>query len=252
MFSTIITFSQILRSKIPGKLVVLTFDDAAASHYNFVAPLLKKYGFEATFYVCEFPPDYADSTKYMTWSQIQQLGKMGFEIGNHTRSHAHISKLNKSQITNELNYIERKCDSLHVNYPVTFAYPGYDLNKDIFPILQKRGYLFARAGGSRLYNPIKDHPYLIPSWASTANNKSQIFEALQNAKNGKIVVLTFHGVPDYAHEWVSTPQNIFTELMRYLYKYHFKVINMRSLSKYINANIAIKKIIPDFELPLRN
>ncbi len=34
--------------KVPDKIVVLTFDDAAASHARFVAPILKKYGFGAT------------------------------------------------------------------------------------------------------------------------------------------------------------------------------------------------------------
>lgn len=49
---------------IPDRLVVLTFDDASASHATFVAPLLKKFGFTATFFVCEFPPDFDDKTKY--------------------------------------------------------------------------------------------------------------------------------------------------------------------------------------------
>ena len=41
--------SQILKKQIPDKLVVFTFDDAPASHYSIVAPLLEKYGFGATF-----------------------------------------------------------------------------------------------------------------------------------------------------------------------------------------------------------
>ncbi|MDA0812900.1 MAG: polysaccharide deacetylase family protein, partial [Verrucomicrobia bacterium] len=38
---------------IPGKLVVLTFDDANKSDRAFVADVLKKHGFGATFYVTE-------------------------------------------------------------------------------------------------------------------------------------------------------------------------------------------------------
>jgi len=52
---------------LPERVVVLTFDDASRSHATFVAPLLEKYGFGATFFICEFPPDFAtDKTKYMT------------------------------------------------------------------------------------------------------------------------------------------------------------------------------------------
>jgi hypothetical protein len=45
---------------IPDKLVVLTFDDASKSHVTVAAPLLKKHGFGATFFVTEgfdFPTD---------------------------------------------------------------------------------------------------------------------------------------------------------------------------------------------------
>ena len=38
---------------IPDRLVVLTFDDSVASHATFVAPLLKKHGFGATFFITE-------------------------------------------------------------------------------------------------------------------------------------------------------------------------------------------------------
>src|SRR3954470_3728700 len=84
--------SQILRQPIPDKLVVLSFDDGPVSHATTVAPLLKKYGFTATFFVCEFPPDFSDKTKYMSWQQMQQLDKMGFEVANHTHHHVNVKK----------------------------------------------------------------------------------------------------------------------------------------------------------------
>lgn len=67
---------------IPEKLVVLTFDDSAKTHSTIVAPILKKYGFGATFFVTEgfdFPDNKID---YMTWKEIAQLHRDGFEIGN--------------------------------------------------------------------------------------------------------------------------------------------------------------------------
>ena len=38
---------------IPEKLVVLTFDDSAKSHYTIVRPILLKYKFGATFFITE-------------------------------------------------------------------------------------------------------------------------------------------------------------------------------------------------------
>ena len=79
---------KIIRKTIHDKLVVLTYYDAPVTQFTYVAPLLRQYGFGATFYVCEFQPNFSDITKYMTWKQMQELGKMGFEIANYIHTHA--------------------------------------------------------------------------------------------------------------------------------------------------------------------
>ncbi len=245
-------YSQILKKQIPDNLVVLTFDDATASQYSVVAPLLKQYGFGATFFVCEFPPNFKDSSKYMNWRQIRELNKMGFEIANHTRTHAPVSKLTGMKFLDELKYVEDKCDSLDVDKPSTFAYPGYDLNLSVMEVLRKKGYKFARAGGSRAYDPLSDHPFLVPSWAMNSTNKEQIMEAIKEAKNGKIVVLTIHGVPDVEHPWVNTPPELFKEYLQYLSDHHFRVISLNDLNHYISVKKAMKMIVPNLNKKLKN
>jgi len=245
-------FSGNIKKRIPDRLVVLTFDDATASQYSIVAPLLKEYGFGATFFICEFPPNFADTTKYMNWRQIQKLDQMGFEIANHTRNHPAIAKLSADKIIEQLNYIERKCDSMKIAHPVTFAYPGYSLSIPVMNVLQEKGYQFARAGGSRAYDPQTDHPLLVPSWAMNDKNKPQIMEAFKEAHDGKIVVLTIHGVPDAEHSWVNTAPELFKEYLQYFSANHFKVIALRDLGKYLNAKKAMKTIVPDLNKKLKN
>ena len=242
---------SILKKKVPAKLVVLSFDDGPLTDYTFIAPLLNKYHFEATFYVCEFPPNFNDKTKYMSWEQIQGLSQMGFEIGNHTHHHALVGKLSDENFSDELKYIEDTCKVLNIPKITTFAYPSYDLSLGNFKTLKLRGYQFARAGGSRVYDPLKDHPYLIPSWGLTDSNKDTIIEALKLAKDGKITILTIHGVPDYEHPWVTTSQKIFREICEYLYNNKYKVISLKELNKYVNYKNAYKLIKPDFTQPLR-
>lgn len=252
LFAFCFSSAQILKRQIPDKLVVLTFDDAPVSQYSIVAPLLKKYGFKATFFVCEFPPNFRDNSKYMNWTQIKKLDKMGFEIGNHTQSHKHVNKLSKENFIQQLQYIENKCDSLKIKKPLSFAYPGYDYSLNAIATLQQQGYILARAGGSRSYNPLEDHPFLIPSWATNATNKDQIIAALQEAKNGKIVVLTIHGVPDIEHPWVNTPPDLFKEFLNYLYKNNYKVIAIKDLNKYIDFPKAAKIIAIDTSKKYKN
>ena len=105
--------------------VVLTFDDAEISHYTNVAGLLKKFGFDATFFVCEFPSRNPDEKKeYMNWSQIQEFYKKGFEIGNHTGHHKNVTKLTPEEIDKEIAYVEEKCAEFKIPKPISFAYPG--------------------------------------------------------------------------------------------------------------------------------
>lgn len=233
--------AQVLRKPIPDRLVVLTFDDAVLSHATVVAPLLKRYGFGATFFVCEFlKPAFSDKTKYMSWEQIEQLNRMGFEIGNHTQNHTHVNKMDKAQFTAELDYIENKCKEHHIPKPVSFAYPGYDVSPRAVDVLREKGYLFARAGWDRAYSPTTDHPYLIPGFTTLQSNSKIIYDALNQAKDGKIIVLTIHGVPDSAHVWVNTPPELFEGYLKYMHDNHYKVIAMRDLKRYINLNKAFE------------
>lgn len=244
--------AQILKKPIPDKLVVLTFDDATASQYSVVAPLLKEFGFGATFFVCEFPTKSPDRSAYMNWQEIDELDEMGFEVASHTRNHINVGKVPKAQFIEELRYIEDKCDSLGIDQPLNFAYPGYGLSAPAMETLREEGYKFARAGGSRPYDPQSDHPFLLPSWATNADNKAQIMSAFGEARNGKIVILTIHGVPDVEHPWVDTPPALFKAYLQYLSAHHFKVISIRDLNTYINVDEALETIIPDLNKSLRN
>src|SRR5882672_6826165 len=112
-------------ARIPAKTVVLTFDDAVKSHRAFVAPLLKELGFGATFFVTHRWMD--DRTNFMTWQDIAEIHQMGFEIGNHSWTHADFSMpKNAARLAGELSLVERALDQIKpkVPRPVSFAYCG--------------------------------------------------------------------------------------------------------------------------------
>jgi peptidoglycan/xylan/chitin deacetylase (PgdA/CDA1 family) len=48
-----LTQAGLAAEAVPDKLVVLTFDDSVASHYTVARPLLKQYGFGASFFITE-------------------------------------------------------------------------------------------------------------------------------------------------------------------------------------------------------
>ncbi len=158
---------------IPDKLVVLTFDDASRSHVEVAAPLLKRHGFGATFFVTEgfdFPANKRDC---MTWDEIARLYREGFEIGNHTRDHKAPSAKDRDGTIEQVEAIDARCLAHGIPRAVSFAYPGNATDRDVLPILLGRGFKFARRGGGPeypydkgrgfAYEPGLDHPLLIPS-----------------------------------------------------------------------------------------
>jgi len=234
---------------VPDKLVVLTFDDSAKSHYTIVRPLLLKFNFGATFFITE-GFDFRDNKKdYMTWEEIAELHRDGFEIGNHTRDHLGISDANVPKLAEQLDAIAKRCQEHGIPAPVTFAWPGNATSLQAFPILKEHGIRFARRGGAPEYpyeegrgfafQPGADHPLLLPS-AGDARPQwtlDNFILAAQQARDGRVAILQFHGAPDTAHNWVSTAQQNFEAYMHYLATHGYKVIALRDLSNYAGAQI---------------
>jgi peptidoglycan/xylan/chitin deacetylase (PgdA/CDA1 family) len=220
---------------IPDRLVVLTFDDSVSSHATFVAPLLKKHGFGGTFFITEGFEFTTDKEHYLTWEQIKELDQAGFEIGNHTRRHTAVSGQGPEQLKEDVIYIEEQCAKHGIARPTSFCYPGYQTSIAAVKLLGERGYRFARAGGAKVFDPAKDEPLTMPQAfdGKPESTLDQFKAAAAQAREGKIAVMTFHGVPDIKHPWVNTDPAKFESYMEHLKAEGCKVIALRDLAKYV-------------------
>ena len=231
---------------IPNKLVVLTFDDAKGSHYTVVRALLKKYGFGATFFITEGFTFHTNKDDYLTWDQIGELHRDGFEIGNHTRDHMAVSKANLPRLKEQVEAINAQCAKYGIPTPTSFAYPGNAIDPGGIDIVEQLGFRFARRGGAPeypyeegngvAYEPGRDHPLLLPTAGDARPfwTVANLERAVSQAVNGKIAILQFHGAPDVEHPWVHTPRERFAEYMQYLHDHGFNVIAVRDLAKYVD------------------
>ena len=238
------------RARIPAKTVVLTFDDAVKSHRAFVAPLLKELGFQATFFVTHCWMD--DRENFMTWPEIAEIHKMGFEIGNHSWTHANFSTpQNAARLPAELAQVEDELKKVGVPRPLSFAHCGNNFGPESIAALKAAGFQFARRGippeakyGTlelgAAYDPAKHHPLLVPTTgdAYPSWNQQQFERAVAQAEAGHAAVLQFHGVPDVAHPWVHTPPENFRRYMEYLKQHDFHVLAIRDLERFVDrANL---------------
>lgn len=106
-----------------NKSVILTFDDGYASQYTNAFPVLKKYGFTATFFV------YSDCIdKYpacMTSAELKDLAVNNMKIGNHTLHHVFLPKYSDESIKNEIEINKQKIIDMVGTSSIEniFAYP---------------------------------------------------------------------------------------------------------------------------------
>jgi len=229
---------------LPARSIVLTFDDAVKSHRTFVGPLLKELGFRASFFVTHAWMQ--DRANFMTWEDIGELHAMGFEIGNHTWTHAGMSQpRSAARLDGELSLVERELARVKVPRPESFAWPGNGFGPEALAVLRARGYKLARRGGmpeveygratvGPLYDPARRHALLIPTTADAYPNwRFEHFQSVMaRAPEGKAVVLQFHGVPDVSHPWVHTEPELFRRCMQYLKDQGFRTMALRDLQPY--------------------
>lgn len=239
-----------LKQPLPDKLIVLTMDDAVKSHRTLAAPLLQQLGFRASFFVTHLWM--ADRDNFMSWQDIAEIHQMGFEIGNHTWTHVNVSSpRNAARLAGELALVENELRRVKVPRPISFAYPGNHFGPEAFDLLEPLGYTFARRGASPeveygrvevgpRYDPARHHPLLIPTTADAYPDWTfQHFQhVVQHARDGKAVVLQFHGVPDVAHPWVHTPPEMFRRYMEYLKERDFRVIALGDLGEFVDVEHA--------------
>src|SRR5206468_89553 len=74
-----------------------------------VRPLLKRYGFSATFFITEGFSFLTNKQDYMTWEQIAELHRDGFEIGNHTRDHLSVTAASLDKLPQQIEAINARC-----------------------------------------------------------------------------------------------------------------------------------------------
>lgn len=141
-----VTVSEGVRRGAGAKLVALTFDDGYIDNFELGFPVLLGAGVMGTVYVVTGDigksnvlwPEAGDkvSSQLMTWGQLRQLEKNGWEIGSHAADHVHLARRSKDEqrvfIETSWRDIERELG----HPPHSFAYPYGSYNADTIAILK--------------------------------------------------------------------------------------------------------------------
>lgn len=137
--------------KLPEKPVVITFDDGWKNQFTYAYPILKKFGYPATFFIITK----SRGGVYMSWDDIRELDQAGMDIGSHTETHANLAKSDASMIMREVAQ-SRETLEREVGHPIeSIAYPYYGNNTHAQELVREAGYRAARAGWTGKRNSLE-------------------------------------------------------------------------------------------------
>ena len=139
---------------LPPKSVVITFDDGWRNQYSYAFPLLRKYGYTATFFIFT---DAIGRDNFLTWDQIRVVNNSGMTIGGHTRTHPYLFELtNMDSLRQEIIGGKRIIEDQIGHSIQEFAYPFGQYDDRIIGVVKEAGYQFARSTHRSVYNAKSD------------------------------------------------------------------------------------------------
>lgn len=128
-------------TSLPEKPVVLTFDDGGLDNYWVAFPILRTYGFTATFFVVTGK---VGAAGHMDWEDLRTMADAGMSIESHTVSHpADLRTLDDSRLAQELG-TSRKTIAEHLGtFPESLSYPSGHFDQRVIAAAEAAGYLLA-------------------------------------------------------------------------------------------------------------
>lgn len=106
---------------LPPKPIMLSFDDSYGNQFTTAVPILKNYGFKATFFLATY---FLDRPFFMTSEQVVQLDHEGFDIQLHTWSHEDVTGYASEDDWEQQIVAPRRDLELLLGHPAPyFAYP---------------------------------------------------------------------------------------------------------------------------------
>lgn len=119
------------------KSVCITFDDGCETDLLAAAPILKDFGFGATFYITA---GFVGKPGYLSEEQIHVLRAQGFEIGCHSFTHPYLTDIDGNRLHDEVAGAKDRVQHMSQAPVEHFSCPGGRWNKSVTRAVKSAGY----------------------------------------------------------------------------------------------------------------
>jgi len=120
---------------LPERSVIITFDDGYRDNYTNAFPVLKEFGFEATFFLVTAPIDQG-SIDYLSWDEVREMHKAGMSFGGHSYTHPDLRGKSIEYLTWQI-VGNREAIEKRIGEPVRFfSYPSGKYDEGVMALLK--------------------------------------------------------------------------------------------------------------------
>jgi peptidoglycan/xylan/chitin deacetylase (PgdA/CDA1 family) len=135
---------------LPGKPVLITFDDGYLDNYTNAFPILQKYNLKASFYIIT---GIIGNENRMTAAQIREMDAAGMGIGSHTVTHRSLGELAAQETAVELSRSKATLEQILGKAVNFIAYPCGSYRQDTLHMATQSGYVggFSVKQGNALF-----------------------------------------------------------------------------------------------------
>jgi len=174
------------RRLLPGRPLIITFDDGYRSVADNAWRALRSHGFSATTFLVTgqiggtnfWDPDERQDS-LLSADEVRALGREGMHFGSHTRTHRPLTKLSAVEMKEELERSRRDLEGLLREDVTALAYPFNNQNRAVREAARHAGYTVAVRGtghmNRRITNPMALRRIKVDFRMSVGDLKRRLF-----------------------------------------------------------------------------
>jgi peptidoglycan/xylan/chitin deacetylase (PgdA/CDA1 family) len=157
-----------------GDNVCITFDDGCETDLIAAAPILREFGFNATFYLTA---GFLGTPGYLNSDQARELDKLGFQIGCHSMTHPYLSDLPEPELKHEIVDAKLQLEETLGHNIEHFSCPGGRYDQRTLQMARSAG--FVTVTNSQFYsNSMNTNPFELGRVAMLRDLKLEAFRAI--------------------------------------------------------------------------
>lgn len=132
-----VSCDDLLAGRVTDKSVILTFDDGHISSFSEALPILRKFDFQATFFLVA---QFIGRENYLSAEHIQEMHQAGMHFESHSLTHPYLLTLESDALAWEIRQSKHEIEQITGRAVHHFCIPYGFYNRELLQCVRDAGY----------------------------------------------------------------------------------------------------------------